>query len=347
MSHEFRHGRNVHAVKDSVRAERVAEHVGAQIRRQIEPFLEVAHPLNQSITGPGNSAGIQKNVGRSAATAQYDHELSHGWGQIYDAGPLDLVGRFVFLRDPAVFLYLVPAEHTRLDGAATRLLQHEKQEPEIAPAVPQERTVFLVGHDAIAWLGSRAFHAMERVAMEDALLASPRKGPVNGSAGVAARRVVPSLGVQPAGQVDGLEFRNQQIARVLGKLLAVPAIVAIGISRAVDFRPREEGLDDIGDAGGGGLRRLCSLDGQLVEFLLGELAARPALGQADSLAGDGDHPPANVFAEPDFVGTRHCQISGQKSLEKSSTARSGTRGPRLIFFSEGVSLVRSLVRNRG
>jgi hypothetical protein len=108
-----------------------------------------------------------------------------------------------------------------------------------------------------------------------------------------------------------------------------------GISRAVDFRPREECLDDIGDASGGGLRRLRSLDGQLVEFLLGGLAVGPALRQTDSLAGDGDHPPANVFAEPDFVGTRHTIPPVKGALKKRLDRKVWHPRPSADFFQRG------------
>jgi len=39
-------------------------------------------------------------------------------------------------------------------------------------------------------------------------------------------------------------------------------------------------------------------------------------GETDAFTAD--CPSAGVFAEPDFVGTWHCQISGQKSLERKA-----------------------------
>jgi hypothetical protein len=71
-------------------------------------------------------------------------------------------------------------------------------------------------------------------------------------------------------------------------------------------------------AGGRAFRLLGTLRRQLVEFLLGLFLVLTAFGETESLSAEGDHPPADIFAEPDFVGTRHCQISGQKSLEKKA-----------------------------
>jgi hypothetical protein len=41
-----------------------------------------------------------------------------------------------------------------------------------------------------------------------------------------------------------------------------------------------------------------------------------AFGEPDALAANGDHPPADLPTEPDFVGTWHCQISDQRASEK-------------------------------
>ena len=77
----------------------------------------------------------------------------------------------------------------------------------------------------------------------------------------------------------------------------------------------------------GSFGRPCPLDRQLVKLLLREFLVLSPFGEANTFAADGDHPPADILAKPDFVGTRHCQISDREALEQGSTARSGTRGP--------------------
>ena len=100
--------------------------------------------------------------------------------------------------------------------------------------------------------------------------------------------------------------RDGPLHRVLEVLtLAVPDVVAIRLWATVPLRPGEERLDDVGHARRGRFGSLWTDGSDLVELLLGALLVFAALGTADFLPAERDHPLPDVFTKPDLVRAGH------------------------------------------
>jgi hypothetical protein len=71
------------------------------------------------------------------------------------------------------------------------------------------------------------------------------------------------------------------------------------------FGPGEKRLDHVSHPCGGGFGNAGLQSGKLVKFLLGKFLVFLALDQADFLTPQGNHPPANVLAEPNAIRACH------------------------------------------
>jgi hypothetical protein len=115
--------------------------------------------------------------------------------------------------------------------------------------------------------------------------------------------LVPLFPVDPAGEVDGPDVGGKQVARVFGERLYIPHVVAVGLSGSVELAPDEERFNQIRNPCSGRFRRVGSDGFKPVDLLLGELLDGLPFSKADLLPAEGDHPPADVFPEPDLVRT--------------------------------------------
>ncbi|MGA3065251.1 MAG: hypothetical protein ABSF29_00235 [Tepidisphaeraceae bacterium] len=237
-------------------------------------------------------------------------------------------------KHPTIFPHLIPCKRLRLFWPAAGLLEGKKQQFEIEGGIPHQRSEFRIGHEAGPGHRPRAFHPLQRVAGEYPFLARPGECPVNGAAGVPLRRLVPPLPVHPAGDVDGLQFGNRQVAGMFRKCLAEPKVIAIGFFAAVNFRPGEKSLDDIGNASRSCFGRLGLFCRQFVELLLGQFFVLAPVGKADSLSAEGNHPAADILAKPDFVRTGHTKPPVEEASKKRLDRKFWLCGPG-VFFSPG------------
>ncbi len=168
-----------------------------------------------------------------------------------------------------------------------------------------QRAELLLSQCPLPSLGAGALHAGKRIGGDETLFLGPSHHTMCHTTRISLAGLVPGMAVNPLRDVKGLELADQPLAAGFGELLAVEAIVAVGVRSVALLCKAETSLDQVCHARIGDTRRFMPGDHQLVEFLLGGLFVLAALSETDLLSGDGDHPPAGVLVKPNFVGTRH------------------------------------------
>ena len=212
MAHQLGDGRDGHSFLQGGREVIVSEHVAADLR--VEP-QSIANPLESEpdgISGPGPALRVPEEGPLGMLASQSGGQLDHARREIdgaFLARPLG--GLEVQL--PATVSDIGGGDGADLPGPGPGLAECKQEVGEglilhslldLLPLVPTQ--------DLFPTPLTRLLHVPDRILPEDALFDTPVEGPFQIGDGPVARRRIPLLGGQPAGDLQRLECCNSQFA---------------------------------------------------------------------------------------------------------------------------------------